>query len=146
MIKYVKGNVLKSGCNIIMHGVNCQNGFGSGVALAIAKQYPKAKHYYHEKFAETGWKLGDVQIVPQWDGVLIANCATQDHYLPRGVCHFDYDAMKKCMEDVLDFAEYEHATIAMPKIGSHLAGGDWDRIEKIINNVVGDTEVLVYVL
>jgi hypothetical protein len=31
-------------------------------------------------------------------------------------------------------------------IGAGLAGGDWDRIEAIINEVFGDTEVTIYQL
>lgn len=33
----------------------------------------------------------------------------------------------------------------MPKIGAGLAGGNWDIIEQIINEEIGDVEVRVYV-
>lgn len=146
MIKYAKGDVLASKANIVAHGCNCRGGFGSGVAAAIKTKYPKARHYYLDKYEEDGWKLGDVQFVMQWDGRWIANCATQDGYLPRGVCHADYDAIRSCMEKVKDFAKPSSQTIAIPKIGAGLAGGDWDKIEAILNEVFSDYDVTVYVL
>jgi len=33
-----------------------------------------------------------------------------------------------------------------PKIGAGLAHGDWNRIEKIINDVFGEREVKVYLI
>lgn len=145
MIRYVYDDLFSTDCDIISHGCNCVGGYGSGVALAVATRYPKAKQYYLDKYTNEGWELGDVQYVKQWDGRIIANCATQYNYLPRGECHFSYDAMKEVMNKLLILAK-EGFTIAMPKIGSHLAGGDWDKIEKIINDLSGDTEICVYVL
>lgn len=146
MIKYINGDLFDTDCDIIMHGVNCKGGFGSGVAATVRNLYPKARHYYLDKFDTEGWKLGEVQFVPQWNNKVIANCATQDNYLPRGECHVDYVAVSACMEKVLAFAKENSYTIAMPKIGAGLAGGDWTIIEKVINSTIGDTEVKVYVL
>lgn len=84
MVRYVKGDLFTTDCDLIAHGCNCRGGYGSGVAYTMAKLYPKAKYYYLDKYEEDGWKLGDVQMVYQRDGKYIANCATQDAYLPRG--------------------------------------------------------------
>jgi hypothetical protein len=36
------------------------------------------------------------------------------------------------------------ATVHMPRIGSGLAGGDWNRIESIVNETLGFIEITVY--
>lgn len=144
MVKYVKGDLFDTDCDIIAHGCNCRGGYGSGVAYMMAMRYPKAREMYLEKFEDEGWKLGDVQFVRTHDGKVIANCATQAAYLPRGKCHADYAAIHASMNAVRDFAKTNHKSVAIPKIGAGLAGGDWKVIEKILNRVFSDYDVTVY--
>lgn len=146
MVHYIKGDVFSSGAQLIAHGCNCRGGFGSGVAGVIAKKYPYVKGKYLLKNATEGWKLGDVQFVNQPIGSTIANCATQQDYLPRGVCHADYEAIRVCMEKVRDYAKLNNLTVAVPKIGAGLAGGDWVIIKDILEKVFVDHDVAVYYL
>lgn len=147
MIIYKTGDLFVTDCDIIAHGVNCKGVMGSGVALTVKTKYPKAYHYYLDKHEEDGWKLGDVQFVKLNSGhSYIANCATQDAYLPRGVCHVNYDALRDCMRKVKDFAKLHNLTVAIPKIGAGLAGGDWKIIEEEINIVFDDYDIICYTL
>jgi O-acetyl-ADP-ribose deacetylase (regulator of RNase III) len=145
MILYKKGNLMQASEDIIAHGCNCINGFGSGVAGDISKEYPQAKIKYHEKFNTVGWKLGDVQIV-KTKGKQIANCATQYEYYPRNKQHADYDAIQSCFNKLYTYSKNNNLTIAIPKIGAGLAGGDWIIIESIINRVFHDKEIVCYLL
>jgi len=144
MIHHLQGNVLQSSAAIIAHGCNCRGSFGAGVALQIALQWPMVKEAYRSKFLSTeGWRLGDVQFV-YTGSVIIANCATQENYGRKGT-HADYDAIRTCMIKLKDFAAGR--SIALPKIGAGLAGGDWNRIEAILQDVFGDSDnVTVYSL
>lgn len=144
MVKYVKGDLFETDCDLIAHGVNCKNAFGSGVAGLMSKKYPRAKSMYHEKYEQEGWWLGDAQFVFQNDGKYVANCATQDNYGYSGERNANYPAIRMCMEKVREFARYKHLSIAIPKIGAGLAGGDWNLIEKIIEEVFLDYDVTVY--
>lgn len=146
VVKYIKGDLFDTDADIIAHGCNCRGGYGSGVAGIMAKKYPKARHYYLDKFEEEGWQLGDVQFVRQWNDKIIANCATQDAYYPRDRRHADYDAIRLCMMKVKDYAMDKGLTIAAPKIGAGLAGGDWDVIEKIMEEVFSDYDITIYYL
>jgi O-acetyl-ADP-ribose deacetylase (regulator of RNase III) len=147
MINLVKGDLFDSGADIIAHGCNCQGGFGSGVAKIVATKYPKARARYLEKHANEGWELGEVQFVKLSSGEhYIANCATQDAYLPRGICHADYDGIRIAMMTVKEFAKDKGLSIALPKIGAGLAGGDWNTIETILKEVFSDYDATVYYL
>lgn len=131
--------------DIIAHGCNCINGFGSGVAAHISKEFPDAKIKYHEKFNTVGWKLGDVQIV-KTKGKHIANCGTQKEYYPRNKVHADYPAIETCFKKLYTYSKANNLSIAIPKIGAGLAGGDWTIIETIINTIFIDTQVTCYLL
>jgi O-acetyl-ADP-ribose deacetylase (regulator of RNase III) len=145
MVKMVLGDLFKSGADILAHGTNCKNGFGSGVAGAMAELHPRVKAAYHAKFFKEGWTLGEVQFVFSGSQT-IANCATQYEYYPRNKRHVDYVALRACMEKVKLFAQTGDWTVAMPKIGAGLAGGDWDTIKQILDEVFTDYDVEVYYL
>lgn len=145
MVRYVTGDVLSSDAYVIAHGCNTRGSFGAGVAYHVARKYPHVKQAYFTKNASEGWKLGDVQFVNVSSTQVIANCATQDRYGGPGV-HLDYEALETCMKKVKEFADGR--PVALPKIGAGLAGGDWNRIESIINRVFGDEagEATVFVI
>lgn len=146
MIKYVQGDLFEASEDLIAHGCNCRNGFGSGVARQMSITYPKAKEFFHDKFEVDGWRLGEVQFVRLIDKKhqFVANCATQYAYLPRGVKHADYDAIRAAMTTVKEFAQAKSLSVAIPKIGAGLAGGKWEEIEKIISEVFSDYDITVY--
>jgi O-acetyl-ADP-ribose deacetylase (regulator of RNase III) len=143
MVKIRRGDLFASNADVIAHGCNCSGGFGSGVAGIVATKYPKARQYYYDQ-CEVGWNLGDVQFVEQWDGKVIANCATQQEYLPRGVCHADYDAIRSAMMTVKAYVKERGLSVAIPKIGCGLAGGNWDTVRDILVNVFNDYDITVY--
>jgi len=146
MVKYVNGDLFDSDANILAHGCNTVGGYGSGVAKLMAENFPAAKMSYYNKYNGEGWKLGDVQFVLVGSLKYVVNCATQQEYYPRNRVHADYDAIRTCMEKVKNFAKVGGLTIAIPKIGAGLAGGDWNTIEAILNEVFTDYDVTVFVL
>jgi hypothetical protein len=54
---------------------------------------------------------------------------------------FDYEAFTLCMRKMNHVFKGKH--IGMPKIGSHLAGGDWSLIEPIIERELANCKVTV---
>lgn len=146
MVKYVKGDLFETHCDIIAHGVNCRGIMGSGVARTIKEKYYKAYNAYRDKYEEDGWWLGEIQPVSQNDGKYVVNCSTQNYYMPRDIVHADYDAIEKCMFKLKMFAKEKNLSIAIPKIGAGLAGGDWNIIEDILNEVFNDYDITVYYL
>ena len=147
MVFYKKGDLFESEADILCHGVNCKGAFGSGVAGQIAQKYPEVRAAYLEKHNQEGWKLKDVQFVfLNNKKQTIANCATQNDYFPRNQVHSDYGAILACMDQVKAFAQQSNLSIAMPKIGAGLAGGDWYIIEAILKDVFNDYDCTVYFL
>jgi len=141
----IKGDLFETHCDVIAHGVNCRNGFGSGIAGQIAKLYPEVKEAYHRKFKEEGWKLGETQYVKTENDLWVVNCSTQDKYGYDNELLVDYDAVRKCMTQVQMGLSPFCLTLAIPRIGCGLAGGDWKIVKQILEEVFTEMEVLVYV-
>ena len=130
-IVYKKGDVLNSGERVIVHGCNCFNTMGSGMAKQIKAQYPEA--YKVDQITTKGdrGKLGRFSHAVI-DDVIIVNAYTQYRY-GRDKVYVDYDALKTVITRIcMDIRE---GTIAMPKIGCGLAGGDWDIVSEILESV-----------
>lgn len=145
MIKYVKNDLFDGNVDLIGHGCNCKGGFGAGIAGIMSIKHPNARQAYIDKHRGDGWKLGEVQFV-QSNGKTIANCATQDNFLPRDRVHADYNAIRACMVQVKEYAKLRNLTVGVPKIGAGLAGGNWAVIEMILNDVFQDYDCIVFYL
>ena len=90
-----------------------------------------------------------MQLVKVDDNKYIANFFSQDHYLPRNVCHTNYDAFRICCKKlkshVDDYPNMENCVIGFPyKIGCGLAGGDWSIVSKIIEEELSEYNVEIW--
>lgn len=147
MITYKKGDILKAlednEIDVFAHGVNCSNGFGSGIAGQIAKKYPSIKEKFHSDSAHNFDTLGFALPYFTDDG-LIFNCYTQEEYGSKGIKYVSYDAIEESLRIVYGYCKLRSLNLGLPKIGCGLAGGNWNIVEAIINEVFKDMEVTVY--
>lgn len=145
--KYIKGDITETELKYICHGVNCQNKMGSGVAKALFTKFPEVKtkfHSFSSQFRIPENRLGEVDFV-ECGNKTILNCFTQLNYGYDGKRYVNYGAIVKCFDFIKDNIRNE--TLAIPKIGCGLAGGDWNIVEQLINDTVGDDlEIWVYEL
>jgi len=149
MIKQVNGNVLKAKENIICHQVNCMGKMGSGLAKQIAKSknaldvYTKYCHL-HRNNRES--MLGDALFAKVAEGKWVAHCFGQLNY-GRDKRHTNYEALKQSLQRVKDAAQRKEKSVALPyKMGCDRAGGDWEVVYEIIDEVFWDYGVVIYKL
>lgn len=140
------GNLFDSKAPIIAHGCNAAGGFASGVAGQVAHLFPNVKRAYHDKHKSDGLRLGDIQVVAVNNGPptlqYIVNMITQEKYgRETGVTYVSYPAIELGMTTLLRFAEGAELSVAIPRIGAGLGGGKWDKILKIIRDVVSQYNV-----
>lgn len=147
--KYIKGDITETELKYIAHGVNCQNKIGSGVAKALYTKFPDVKVNYHEYFkTHTIGKINLGKILYTYDdstGKNIANCFTQNEFGYDGKRYVNYASVLQCFRILKD--NCKGYILAIPKIGCGLAGGNWEFMEQLINDTVGeDLEIWVYEL
>lgn len=156
MITYHKGDLFNDYHPFIAHGCNSLGVMGSGFAKQVKEKYPDVYKKYSQWFVDNKLDLGVVQIVPTKDSenrdLYIANCITQKGY-GLSIQHVNYDAVKDCMQGLATHMKwatklrpYFWTHIAMPKIGAGLGGGDWNVIEPIIIEHLGQFDVRIYEL
>jgi O-acetyl-ADP-ribose deacetylase (regulator of RNase III) len=143
MIIYEFGDILASDCDAVGHGCNCFNTMASGIAKQIRELFPEAWQADQNTLSGDKNKLGTVEIVECSNGTII-NCYTQYQYKRTERCA-DYDAIRSCMIEIKDSFD-PSLKIGFPKIGAGLAGGDWNVISRIIEEVFDDRNVYVYCL
>jgi O-acetyl-ADP-ribose deacetylase (regulator of RNase III) len=85
---------------------------------------------------------------PDVKDLIVVNAYTQYNYGANhkdGVAKpVDYEAITMCMRKMNVAFKGKH--IGLPKIGAGLAGGDWDRIKKIIQTELIDCKVTIVIL
>ncbi len=146
-MKTVKGDLIdlatEGKFDVIAHGANCFRTMGRGIAAQIKSHFPEAYDADCRTAFADRVKLGSCTAATvRWSEEIrfdVVNAYTQYDY--RGSNPLDYKALRSCMRWLGD--TYAGRRIGMPKIGAGLAGGDWTRIEKIIEEELGDEDVTI---
>jgi len=150
-MKQLDGNLLDMAENgdfdVIIHGCNCFNTMGAGIADQIRKRYPGA--YLADCTTTKGnyEKLGNftsyVQPMSNGNMFVIINAYTQFGFSSKKM-NVDYRAIQSVMRTINKI--YAGKRIGYPMIGAGLAGGDWGIISKIIDIELTDVDhtLIVY--
>ena len=135
-MKTISGDLLQlalSGTfDVVVHGCNCQNQMGKGIALTIKRLFPEACAADQATVKGDPGKLGAISVAEierHGRTFFVVNGYTQLHWRGAGV-KADYAAIRLVMKAVK--LRFGGMRIAYPKIGAGLAGGDWDHIAGII--------------
>ncbi len=144
-----QGNLIELAQNgqfdVIVHGCNCWCVMGAGIAKAIRQAFPEA--YQADQQTEPGDrnKLGTcTEAVIELDGhrLVAVNAYTQFNYKPEeGKVLVDYEAVRSCMRWIRN--RHAGRRIGLPKIGAGLAGGDWNRISRIIEEELDGEDLIL---
>jgi O-acetyl-ADP-ribose deacetylase (regulator of RNase III) len=146
-----------SGTRIIAHVVNDEGAWGRGFVMAISERWKEPEEYYLNQHRLARWKKAEFKLgMVQWicievgdDGLFVVNMIAQ-HSLrsSQNPVPLRYDELENCLAMLAEGARgLQHGrevSIHMPKIGSGLAGGDWKRIERLIDEVLWDFQVYIY--
>jgi hypothetical protein len=147
-------NSKSSGSTVIIpHVCNNIGGFGAGFSGDIEKKFPEVAI----NFSLGGKiKLGNTQFITVVENIItkhrliIANMVAQNGTISsknRRPLH--YPSLVKCMVSVADLAQSLTQTdkkikICAPKFGSGLAGGNWNFIADLIDDIWSNHSVMVF--
>lgn len=143
---------------IVPHVCNNVNAFGAGFAGSIASFYPEVKVNYH--LLGSNMRLGHTQFISVRKDktynheIIVANMIAQNGIInkknPRPL---NYAALTQCMlsvknygQNILNTQDKTKVEIHSPKFGSGLAGGNWEFIEDLIQDIWTNTDIFVYLI
>lgn len=151
-MNYIKGNLFDSKADVLCHQVNLYGVMGGGIAAEVRERFPDAYRKYKNfcseyKFSE---QLLGTSLIVKTDATekqYIANCFCQNESSKDG-CLTNYEKMRECFIYVINWMKQNgKKSVAFPyKIGCGIAGGDWNIVEKIIEDVFKDIEVEIWEL
>ena len=151
MIHYLKADATApqtEGNIIITHICNDIGAWGKGFVLALSKRWKTPEKQYKKWYKQgEGFALGVVQFVKVESDIWVANMIGQHKIYKdeNGNPPIRYEAVKKALQQVANFALENNAKVQMPRIGCGLAGGSWDKIEAIINETLLEKNIEVFV-
>jgi O-acetyl-ADP-ribose deacetylase (regulator of RNase III) len=149
-IHYLTGDATEpvgEGPKIIPHICNNIGGWGRGFVLALSAKWPQPEASYRRWSKDPDqFYLGEVQYVPVAHNLMVANMIAQENVIwQRGVPPIRYGALASCLGKVAKVAKHSGCTLHMPRIGCGLAGGKWDVVETLIQEIIIREEIDVYV-
>lgn len=150
-IYYIKGDATcprGDDNKIIAHVCNNVGAWGAGFVMALSARWSAPEISYHNwkrGVFEEPFELGHVQPVRVERDIYVCNMIAQESVHSKdGRPPIRYCALQRCLQRVAMIAQSLNATIHMPRIGCGLAGGEWETVEKIINQELGEFSVTVY--
>jgi O-acetyl-ADP-ribose deacetylase (regulator of RNase III) len=138
---------------LVAHVVNDRGGWGKGFVLAISKRWPQAEKDYRdwaksarrEDASSPPFQPGEILITKVEAALGVAHLLAQRDYIaPDNPTPLSYEALTQCLRKLAGIAAARSASIHMPRIGAGLAGGDWSRIRRIIEQELGHLRVYIY--
>lgn len=140
-MKIITGNLLdiveQGRLDVIIHGANCRNTMGSGIAAQIKKRFPEA--YDADCAAHKAAKnyLGNISWakIIRNDGspFVIVNAYTQDRFGPPPTQYASYDAIANCFRIINSLFNKTTTRFGYPRIGCGRGGANWNIVAVIID-------------
>jgi len=136
---------------LVPHVVDNSGKFNSGFASAVEKNYPIVKANY-EMLAT--YKLGENQFIKVETGkrnIVFVNMIAQNSNSKRSKRQINYLSLVKCMAGVGTYIrnscseiDSKKIEIHAPKFGCGYAGGNWNFISDLIDDIWVDFTTFVY--
>lgn len=148
MIKKVEGDILLSDAQVIVHGVAANDPMNQGLAKALHEKYPVMHKDFHHWCHQHHPKPGAAWLWAGLDGIRIVNLITQNGGYGHGahpekatlsnVKHALKALHKMALKEKFD-------SMALPRLATGVGGLEWNDVEPLIENSLGDLDIPVYI-
>lgn len=149
-IEIVTGDLLKAfdngEINFMAHCCNMQNVMGAGIANKIKRRFPEAFHADHRWFITKHKGYSNLSLAKIHGDRYIANVYGQVHYNAK-VKQLNEEYLRTGLIQLAQCMNGAHDVLGLPyNMGCGLAGGNWNDVYKIIEEVFVNHQVKIYKL
>ena len=139
-IQYLRGDATEprgDGYKIIAHIANDKSKrWGSGFGRAISHKWPKIKKEFLSFASNNVICLGRTHKTEITNNLAVFTMIAQKGYGESSKSRIRYESLATCLELLAKESLKYSASIHMPRIGTGYAGGDWEIISKLIDNIL----------
>ena len=151
-IRYVHGNALEprgEAPKVICQLVNDRaRRWGGGIARQTARKYPEAELRFSGWISDISFekRLGEVHFAQAEEDVFVSSLVAQAGFGSSNKPRIRYRALGEALVKVANFAVEKRASVHMPRLGTGAAGGNWNMIKDMIDEIFTDAglEVTIY--
>ena len=148
MLKEVTGDILRTGAELVAHGVAPNDSYSNGLALSLRGQWPAMykdfRHYCQTCSPKTGelwaWAgVGGVRIVS-----LFTQAPAPSHGAKPGKATIEN--VNHCLKALVKVIETEKVkSIALPRLATGVGGLKWEDVKPLIEKHLSHLPIPVYV-
>lgn len=146
MINYLKGNLFESDAEALVNTVNTVGVMGKGLALQFKETFPENFRIYRDICRKGLLHTGEMLVTEDSSLLtghkIIINFPTKKHWrLPSEYCYIEQglDALR------LEIEKRGIKSIAIPPLGSHNGGLDWQRVKVMIEEKLDSLNCDIYI-
>lgn len=148
MLKEVSGDILLSKAQVVAHGVAPADHFNQGLALSLREQYPAMAKDFRHYCQVSHPKAGEIWAWAGADGKRVVNLMIQEEApskqsRPGKATTHNVNVALRNLRSLIEDEQFE--SVALPRLATGVGGLDWEEVEPLINNHLGDLSIPVYV-
>jgi O-acetyl-ADP-ribose deacetylase (regulator of RNase III) len=147
MLYELSGDILLSDAQAIVHGVAPNDDFHQGLALQLRERMPALYKDFRHHCQTQHPKSGTKWVWKSADGRYIVNLFTQEGAYAHGSKpgHASLSHVNHALHALRGFAQKEKLTsMALPRLACGVGGLDWNDVQPLIENQLGDLDIPVY--
>ena len=145
MLHYIRGNIFESTCQAIVNTVNTEGVMGKGLALQFKERYPDNYKSYRKACKNNQVVVGKM-FVTTYNSLegnkIIVNFPTKTTWRKPSEYAYIIDGLNDLKHQI---AARNIRSIAIPPLGTHNGGLDWDKVKRLIEDALADVTCEVYI-
>jgi O-acetyl-ADP-ribose deacetylase (regulator of RNase III) len=145
MIRYKKGDLLKTDAEALVNTVNTVGVMGKGIALQFKNQFPNNYKMYREACITGNFKVGQILVMKDGDLMrekYILNFPTKEHWKSNSQYSYIESGLNNLKQVLL---ENNIKSVAIPPLGCGNGGLDWEKVKLMIEATLKDLPVEIQV-
>ncbi len=147
MIIEVEGDILFSKAEVIVHGVAANDPMTQGLAKSLHERLPSMHKDFHRWCHQQHREPGEAWIWTAADGVRFVNLITQEGGYGHGARpgRATVKNVSRAIKSLKKMAIKEKfSSMALPRLATGVGGLNWDDVQPLIREQLGELDVPVY--